>query len=251
METFFQDLRHAWRAAWQSPAFTLAAVGALALGIGANTAIFSVINTVLLRPLPYPDPDRLVSFVNTSPQGSGPGASPTKFNNWRKQTGVIQDAAAYRFSVVNLTESDPEQIATAHVSADFFRLFGAPVALGRTFSAAEDLPSSGRVAVLSDGFWRRRFGGDASIVGRKLSLNSEPTEIIGVLGPFVTEVFQGTSDTPDVWLPFQIDPNSTMHGHFFTAAGRLKPGVTMAAANGVMQQAANEFRAQYPNALGR
>ena len=130
METFLQDLRHSLRTARQSPAFTVAAVAALALGIGANTAIFSVVNTVLLRPLPYPDPNRLVVFLNTSPQGSGPGASPTKFNNWRRQTSAFQDVSAYRFSVVNLTEGDPEQIATAHVSADFFRLFGAPVVAG-------------------------------------------------------------------------------------------------------------------------
>jgi len=251
VDTFLQDLRHSLRTAWHSPAFTFAAVAALALGIGANTAIFSVVNTVLLRPLPYPDPGRLVVFVNTSPQGSGQGASPTKFNNWRRQTAVVQDVSAYRFSVVNLTEGDPEQVGTAHVSADFFRLFGAPVTAGRTFAAAEDLPNGGRVAVLSEGFWRRRFGADAAIVGRKLSLNGEPHEVIGVLGPFDSEAVQSPTGAPDIWLPFQIDPNSVMQGHFFLAAGRLKPGVTLAAANAQLQQAATEFRETFPNALGR
>jgi putative ABC transport system permease protein len=251
VETFLQDLRHALRTAWHSPAFTFAAVAALALGIGANTAIFSVVNTVLLRPLPYPDPGRLVVFVNTSPQGVGQGASPTKFNNWRRQTAVVQDVSAFRFSVVNLTEGDPEQVATAHVSADFFRLFGAPVTAGRTFAAAEDLPNGGRVAVLSDGFWRRRFGADAAIIGRKLSLNGEPHEVVGVLGPFDSEAVQSQTGAPDIWLPFQIDPNSVMQGHFFLAAGRLKPGVTLAAANAQLQQAATEFRETFPNALGR
>src|SRR5262245_14898403 len=250
MDTFIQDLRHAWRAAWQAPPFTLAAVAALALGIGANTAIFSVVNTVLLRPLPYPDPDRLVTFLNSSPQGMGGGASPTKFNTWRRQTAAFQDVSAFRFSAVNLTDGDPEQIATAHVSADFFRLFGAAVAAGRTFSAAEDLPGGGRVAVLSDGFWKRRFGADPEAVGRTLSLNGEPYDVIGVLGAFDAEAVQGPGGPPDLWLPFQIDPQSVMQGHFFQAAGRVRPNVTLAEANAQLQQAAGEFRSQFPNALG-
>ena len=251
MDTVLQDLRYALRTARQNPAFTLAAVAALTLAIGANTAIFSVVNTVLLRPLPYPDPDRLVVFTTTSPQGPGFGASPTKFNTWRRQTAAFQDVSAYRFSVVNLTEGEPEQVATAHVSADFFRLFGAPLTAGRTFTADEDLPSGGRVVVLSDGFWRRRFGADAAIVGRKLSLNGEPHEVVGILGPFDSEAVQTPIGPPDLWLPFQIDPNSVMQGHFFVAAGRLKPGVTLAAAKAELGQAANEFRERFPNALGR
>jgi putative ABC transport system permease protein len=250
MDTLLQDLRLAARLARQSPAFTAAVIATLALGIGANSAIFSVVNTVLLRPLPYPDPSRLVYFTNTSPQGSGPGASPTRFNTWRKQTATFQDVSAYRFSAVNLTEGDPEQIATAHVSADFFRLFGAPVALGRTFTADEDRPGGGRVVVLSHGFWRRRLGGDAAAVGRKLSLNGEPHDIVGVLGPFDTEAVQSQAGPPDLWLPFQIDPDSTMHGVFFTVAGRLKPGASDAAVAGQLQQATSEFRAAFPDALG-
>jgi predicted permease len=251
MDMLLQDLRHAWRMARRTPAFTLAALAALALGIGANTAIFSVVNAVLLRPLPYRDPDRLVMFLNTSPQGSGPGASPTKFNIWRRQTTVVQDVSAYRFSVVNLTDGESEQIATAHVSADFFRLLGAPVAAGRTFSPAEDLPGGGRVAVLSEGFWRRRFGSDPALVGRTISLNGEPHEVIGVLGPFDTEAVQSPTGAPDIWLPFQIDPNSVMQGHFFMAAGRLRPGVTIPVANAQLQAAANEFRGMFPNAMAR
>ncbi len=251
METFLQDVKHSIRMAWHAPAFTLAAVAALALGIGANTAIFSVLDAVLLRPLPYPDPARLVLFLNVSPQGSGPFASPTKFNNWRRQTTVVQDASAYRFSVVNVTEGDPEQVPAAHVSADFFHLFGAPIALGRTFTDAEDRPNGGHLAVVSEGFWKRRFGGDQSIIGHKISLNSEQYEVIGVLGPFNFEALQSTNAPPDVWLPFQIDPNSTMQGHFFTAAARLKPGVSPEQANTQMQRAANEFRDQYPGALGK
>src|SRR5262245_60290051 len=119
METFVQDVRHALRLLRNAPGFAIAAVAALALGIGANTAIFSVLNTVILKPLPYPDPERLVMFLNVSPQGSGGGASPTKFNVWRRQTAAFEDVSAYRFTVVNLTGVDePEQVAAGIVSAD-------------------------------------------------------------------------------------------------------------------------------------
>src|SRR3977135_380826 len=206
MEDLLQDLRHSLRTLRRSPGFTIAVVAALALGIGANTAIFSVVNTVLLKPLPYPDPDRLMMFLNTSPQGSGPGASPTKFNVWRQQTRAFQDVAAYRFNVVNLTgTSDPEQLAAGQVSADFFRLFGAPVIAGRTFTVDEDRPNGGRVVVLSEGFWKRRFGGDRTAVGRTLSLDGDPYVVLGILGQFDTEAIQSPAGPPDVWLPFQID----------------------------------------------
>src|SRR6185503_1511710 len=249
MGSLVQDFRYSVRMLWRNPAFAVAVIGALALGIGVNTAIFSVINTVLLKPLPYPDPDRLLVFVNTSPQGSGPGASPTKFNVWRQQTGAFQDVAAYRFQSVNLTgTNDPEQIAAGQVSADFFRLFGAPVIAGRTFTVDEDRPNGGHVVVLSEGYWKRRFAGDATVVGRTLSLNGESYLVLGILGSFDTEAIQGAGQ-PDVWLPFQIDPNSAMQGHFFMAAGRLKPGVTAASANEQLQTAAKDFRQKYPDAL--
>src|SRR3954470_22777250 len=152
MEAFLRDLRHSLRMFRQSPGFTLAAVAALTLGIGTNTAIFSVVNSVLLKPAPFPDPDRVVLFLNTSPQGSGQGASPAKFQHWREQTSVVQDVAAFRTGVVNLTGGAfPEQLQSAQVSADFFRLFGAVPYRGRTFSPAEDLPQGDKVVVLSYG----------------------------------------------------------------------------------------------------
>jgi putative ABC transport system permease protein len=251
MDSILQDFRHCVRMLRRTPAFTIAVVSALALGIGVNVAVFSVINTVLLKPLPYPDPARLMVFINVSPQGSGPGASPTKFNVWRRQTGAFQDVAAYRFSLVNLTGTgDPQQLAAGQVSADFFRLFGAPVIAGRTFTANEDLPGSGHVVVLSEGFWKQRFGGDPAIVGQTLSLNSEPYVILGILGPFDTEAIQSQSGPPQVWIPFQIDPQSAMQGHFFMAAGRLTPRTTPAVADAQLQVAAKEFRTQFPTALG-
>src|SRR4051794_8998482 len=111
---------------WKAPGFTLAALAALTLGIGANTAIFSVVNSVLLEPLPFPDPDRIVQILNTSPNGANAGGSVPRFNVWREQTQALQDAAAYRFGVMNLTSGDdPEQLTWSQVTADFFRLFGA------------------------------------------------------------------------------------------------------------------------------
>jgi predicted permease len=251
MDTLLQDLRHTLRLMRNQPGFAGAIVAALALGIGANTAIFSVVNTVLLKPLPYPDPDRIVFFLNTSPQGSGPGASPAKFNTWRRQTDAFQDVSAYRYTIVNLTGgNDPEQITAGQVSANFFRLFGAPIVAGRTFSEDEDRPNGGRVVVLTDGFWRRRFGGAPDVVGRTVSINDEPYVVLGVLGPFDTQAIQLPTGPPDIWQPFQLDPNSTMQGHYFLAAGRIKPGSTLPAANAQLQTMASDFRQKFPGSLG-
>ena len=249
MADFLRDLKHSLRMFRQTPGFTLAALAALTLGIGANTAIFSVVNSVLLKPLPFPDPDRLVLFLNVGPNGSGSGASVPKFNVWREQTPAFQDAAAYRFGVMNLTGGDsPEQLPSARVTADFFRLFGAQTAVGRTFTADEDRPNGGKVVVLSYGFWQRRFGGDPQVVGRTLPLSGDSYVVIGVLAPS----FNSAQFDPfaDVWTPFQMDPASTDQAHYFTAAARLKPGVTLAMANTQMQAAAEQFRAKFPKAIG-
>src|SRR6185295_11129629 len=157
MESFLQDLKHSVRMFLQAPGFTITAILALALGVGANTAIFSVINRVLLKPMPYPEPDRFVFFMNTSPQGSGTGASPAKFNFWRAQTQSVEYAAAWRFGVANYNSGEiPEQIQETQASADFFRLCGATTLYGRTFAPEEDRPGGPHVAVLSHGFWQRR-----------------------------------------------------------------------------------------------
>src|SRR5262245_16803478 len=163
MDTLLNDLRYTVRSLLKAPAFTLAAVAALTLGIGANTAIFSVVNAVLLKPIDAPDADRIVYFMNTSPRGSGPAASPAKFVHWRAQADVVQDVSAFTGSVINDTSgSVPEQLRVGRVSADFFRLLGAPIARGRTFTEEEDRPKGPKVAVLSYGLWMRRFGGDAT-----------------------------------------------------------------------------------------
>jgi predicted permease len=231
----------------QSPAFTLAAVAALTLGIGVNTAIFSVVNAVLLRPMSFPDADRIVVFMNTSPRGSGDGASPAKFMHYRQQSSVVQDVSAYNNGIVNYTGgSFPEQLRSGRVSADFFRLFGAPVARGRAFTEEEDRPQGPRVALLGYRLWTTRFNSDPDVVGKTISLSGEPYDIIGVLGEFNFEQF-GTA--PQVWIPFQFDPNTADQGHYFQAAGRLKPGVTLDQAKARLGASAAEYRAKYPNAL--
>jgi len=244
--TLWNDLKHSLRMLSKNPGFTIAAVAALALGIGTNTAIFTVVNTVLLKPLTYPDADRIVQFMLTSPEGQGAAASPTKFNTWRQQTSVFQDVTAYDFGGpgFNLTGDHPEQVHGIHVSEAYFRLFGAPVMLGRTFTPQEDSPNGGKVVVLSYGLWQRRFGGNPNVVGTAISLGNEPYTIVGVLGKSFT-----TDPESDIWVPFQIDPNSTNQGHFFLAAGRLKPGVTLAQANAQLKIAADQFRRRYPNGV--
>jgi len=151
MESFFKDLKHSLRMFVQSPAFTLAAVAAMTLGIGANTAIFSVVDAVLLRPVGIPDPDRVVVFINTSPRGpGGPAASPAKFMHYRQQTGIVQDVSAFNTGVMNYTGgSFPEQLKSGRVSADFFKLVGAPFVLGRGFTEDEDRPQGPKVTVIS------------------------------------------------------------------------------------------------------
>ncbi|PYT21761.1 MAG: hypothetical protein DMG57_37620 [Acidobacteria bacterium] len=247
MESFASDFKYALRLMRQSPGFAAAAISALALGIGANTAIFSVINTVLLKPLPFPDPGRIVVLMNSSPQGSGPAASVPKYNTWRKRTQSLQFVSAYDTGGpgLNLSGGDrPEQLRGIHVSHEFFELFGARTVVGRTFTPEEDRPRGGNVVVLSNGIWQRRFGSDPAIAGKGITLGGELYRIVGVLAPF-------DFDPPaDLYLPFQADPNSTNQGHYFRVAARLKPGISLGAAKADLNLAGQEFKRLYPNALG-
>ncbi len=258
LETFSSDLRFALRMLGKNPGFTLIAVLTLALGIGANTAIFSVVNTVLLKPFAYRDPARIVMFHNVFPGGRTGSASPTEFNWWRQQTQPFQDVSAYDFDVANLTgESFPEQIPTMHASADFFRLCGANAVQGRTFTAADDLPDAPKTAVLAYAFWQRHFGGDTHVIGRRITLSGTRYEIIGVVSPSlqdgqIAERSRLSGDIeihepPDVYVPFQLDPNSASHGHHFNVAGRLKPGVTLAEANAQLQASYPEYGRKWPD----
>ena len=248
MDSLVADIKHALRALWRSPSFTLAAVSALALGIGVNTAIFSVVDAVLLKPVPFPDPDRLVMFMNTNPQGSGPAASPAKFAKWRNETDVIQDAAAMNAGILNYTGGEtPEQLRSGRVSADFFKLFGAQIIRGRTFSRDEDLPRGPRVVLISEGLWSRRFASDPDIVGKPISLSGDPYTVIGIVGSNFHPEDLGAA--PDVWVPFQLDPESVDQGHYFRAAARLKPGVSLEQAKARLKLAGEEFRTRFPPAM--
>jgi len=248
MDTFLQDLKQAFRILRSAPSFTLTAIAALAVGIGGNTAIFSVVNAVLLKPLPYPHSERLVQLLNSGPQGSAPGASVPKYNAWRTQTAALEDVTAYDFGGpgINIGGGDrPEQARGIHTSHEFFRLFGVPIVAGRAFTAEEDRPKGPNVVLISEGLWRRRFGGDSGVVGKPISLGGEPYTIIGVVG----SAFD-FNPTPDLFLPFQADPDSTQQAHFFTAAARLKPGVTIEQARAALRLTADEFRARFPDQLG-
>jgi len=253
MDAFLKDVKHSARMFLQTPSFTIAAIAALALGIAANTAIFSVVNAVLLKPFAYLDSDRIVMFQNTFLKAPRTGsAAPAEFNWWRQQTYSFQYISAYAFNVANLTgESFPEQIPTIRVSADFFRLCGVTALHGRTFAAADDLPNAPTTVVLAYAFWQRHFGGDPQVLGRRITLNGERYEIIGVLGQALQNdqiaeqsLLSGDIEIdqpPDVYIPFQLDPNSTDRGHSFNVAGRLKPGVTLAAANAQLQASYQEY----------
>ena len=243
-----QDVRHGLRLLRLHPGFTLAAIAALALGIGATTAVFSVVNTVLLRPAPFPDPDRIVSLQVVAPQARNPVGSPAKFAHWRRQTQVVQDVSAFLGAVATDTGGAvPEQLQWARVSADYFRLFGAPIVRGRTFAPDEDRPAGQRVALISEQMWERRFDRDPAIVGSTLSLSGETHVIVGVVG--ATFDSRDLGAPPDVWTPFQLDPDSAEQGHYLAVAGRLRPGVSLAHARTALGQSTDVFRERYPDVI--
>ncbi len=249
MSDLLTDARHAIRAFLKTPGFTLAAVGALALGIGANTAIFSIVNAVLLKPVAFPEPDRMVIFQTTSAQGAFSGASPAKFRHWREQADVVQDVAAYRSNIINLTGAGlPEQLRAEQVTSDYFTLFGVPILRGRPFTAEEDRPDQPNVVLVSHALWERRFNSDQALIGKTIELSGRPHVVIGIVGPGFD--FGEFGPQPELFIPFQIDPNTTDQGHYFQAAGRLKAGVSLQRAQAKLKLAGQAYREKYPNAIG-
>jgi len=244
MSAFTQDLQYTLRVLRKNPGFTAVAVSALALGIGANTAIFSVLNGVLLQPLPFKDSDRLVQVGRAFRDGCCGSASIPKYMAWRQASAAFDGMTAYDFVGPGLNlggTNTPEQVKGIHVSADFFSVFGAAPAIGRVFTSEEDRPGGPRLAVISSGLWKRRWGADASILGRTVVLNSEPYTVIGVL----SQSFH-SNPPADIWIPLQADPNSTNQGHYLLVAARLKPGISLQATRSQLKIAGEQFRRLNP-----
>lgn len=254
MGTFLQDITHSIRMFRKSPGFTITALAALALGIGATTAIFSVVNAILLKPMPVFEPDRFVMLMNTyvsdkGVSGSGPAASPAKFAHWRAQTSVLQDVSAFRTGVMNYTGGEvAEQLRSMQMSADSFKAWGLPILRGRGFSPEDDAPNGPHVTLISQDVWARRFGNDPQILGKTISLSGDPYTVIGVVAsnPAALEFGPPT----EVYVPFQLDPNTSDQGHYFQVVARLKPGVSLEQAKARLQASAGEYRAKFPNAIG-
>ena len=244
---FLQDLRYAARMLAKNPGFTAVAVIALALGIGANTAIFSVVNTVLLRPLPYKNPEQLVMVWEDATKHGYPRDTPTAANyiDWRDQNSVFSGMAAIDEIYLNLTNAgDPERLKGRRVSANLFPLLGVEPQFGRVFSAAEDQPGAQHVAVLSHRLWQRRFGGDANIVNKTFTLNGEPYTVIGVM----PARFEFPEKDDEIWVPIAFDAReaANRNRHYLEVVARLKPGVTLEQAQTEMTTIGARLQQQYP-----
>jgi putative ABC transport system permease protein len=255
MNTLIKDLRYAVRSLLKQPGFTAIAIITLALGIGANTAMFSVINAVLLRPLPYHEPERLVTIWEESPQ-RGLYEMPISFANfrdWQDQNHSFEQIAAYTFTNLNLTDAgEPARLSTVRTSANLFPLVGATPLLGRGFLPEEDKDGANHVVMLSHGLWQSRFGSDATIVGKSLTLNNQSYTVVGVMpASFQFPVGFGylgkvLNDPTDLYVPIAANRNETERGNFsFFALGRLKPGVTINQARADMTTIESRLEQEY------
>jgi putative ABC transport system permease protein len=245
-----RDAHYTLRMLRRSPAFTVAAVLTLALGIGANTAIFSVIDAALLRPLPYPQPDRIVILYG---RGTVDNAelSPATFLDFRRQSRSL-DLAGYRQSPFSLTGQDrPERIAGAVVTPDFFRVLGVQAQLGRTLTAEMDKPGAPRTVVLSYALWQRRYGGSPDALGRQLLLDGEPRTVVGVMPQFFQYPAESELWTaarfavPEHILRPDLDQSNIRDSHYFDTIGRLRPGVSLAQARAESEMIARRLKRQY------
>ena len=242
-----QDLRYGLRMLLKNPGFTIVAIIALALGIGANTAIFSVVNTVLLRPLPYKDPDRLVMVWEDNSKQGFPRDTPAAANyiDWRNQNHVFEGMAAMVEISFNLTGAgDPERIDGQRVSANLFSLLGVEPQSGRAFLPEEDRPGANHVVIMSHGLWQRRFGADPAIIGKPINLNGESCTVVGVM----PRGFQFPTRGDQLWIPIAFDAKEAGQrgSHYLEVIARLNPGITLQRAQAEMTTIAGRLEQQYP-----
>ncbi|MFY9556006.1 MAG: ABC transporter permease [Blastocatellia bacterium] len=257
MEALWHDLKYGARMLLKGPAFTAVAVIALALGIGANTAIFSVVNAVLLRALPYRDADKLAIVWEKSKKNEQNVVNPANFMDWAEQNNVFTEmAATFDQNAVMLGDGEPEEVPGQFATTNLFSMLGVEPILGRTFLPDDGKPDQPRVAVLSYGLWQRRFGGDPQIIGRTLNLNRAETVVIGVMpAGFKWHIKKGslTAKSAELWAPWVITNDMRVRrGRFMTVAARIKPEVTLEQAKSEMnvigarlEEQYNDFNAQW------
>lgn len=250
MARAIQDLKYGLRMLRKSPGFSAIAILVLALGIGANTAIFSVVNAVLLRPLPFADPSRIVHVWHVPPPKSFPGmttfaVSAANYVDWRQQNHVFENIAIYSGASMNLTGGGkPEYVRAVTVSTDFFNVLGVRPLLGRTFVAGEDQLGHDHEVVLSHSFWQSRFGGDKSIVGRQITLNGQAYNVVGVMGPnFMYPAWEQKMWVPLAWTPKEAAVRGEHHS---VVIARLRQGVDIEQAQAEMTTISNRLAQQYP-----
>ncbi|MDQ3257144.1 MAG: ABC transporter permease, partial [Acidobacteriota bacterium] len=252
MRTLLQDLRYGARTLLKKPGFTLVAIITLALGIGANTAIFSVVNAVLLRPLPYKEAARLVAVWETNEKLSLEFRNRNEvamgnFLDWRTQNDVFEGMAALVYTSFNLSgESEPERIGGATVTSGFFQMLGVQPASGRAFLIDEETPSGARVVVISHGLWRRRFGSDPQLIGKSFPVNGTEHTVVGIMPPDFQLDFP-ISRQVDMWSPMRVDPGTANRtAHYLYVLGRLKEGASLERARMGMNIIARRLQHQYP-----
>ncbi|HEX8146863.1 MAG TPA: ABC transporter permease [Pyrinomonadaceae bacterium] len=249
--TVWQDMRYGVRTLVKSPAFTVVAVLSLALGIGANTAIFGVVNSILLRPLPYPEPERIVAVWHTPPQESFPGAdrfsvSPGNYLDWKEQSRAFEQMAIYQYAGLSLSAgADPVPVTGAAVSSDFFSVLRTQVNKGRTFFPEEEQPGREQAVVLGHGLWQRAFGADPNLIGRTVNLNSRSYTVVGIM-PAGFEFPAGA----ELWVPLAWDgeERQTRAIHDYLVIARLKRDASLAQAQAEMSTISSRLEQQYPEA---
>ncbi|NOT58895.1 MAG: FtsX-like permease family protein, partial [Acidobacteria bacterium] len=256
MQTFWQDLRYGARLFFKQPSFTLIAIITLALGIGANTAIFSAVNAILLRPLPYPEPERLVQLNHNYPQiNLKASVSAFGFTIYKDQAKAFEQIAAVTGSSLNLTDGgEPEQLQAMAVTASFFPLFGGAAAHGRVILPEEEQDGRQRVAVLSNALWQRRFGGDASLVNRTITLNGENYLVVGVM-PARFQFGREMGRMPDLWVPLTFTPDqlqaNRLTNEYLSVFGRLRAGLTTPQAQVEMDALSDHVLKQHAPQMNR